>query len=223
MDNRNTLNTQSVTAPQVMGDSARKVLKNTYMLLGLTLAFSAMVAYITMLSQVAPMNVWITIGVYFGLLFLVNKTAHSAAGIASVFALTGWLGFTTGPIVGYYIAAGGGSMVSLALGGTAAIFFSLSAFAITTKKDFSFMSKFILVGVIVAFIAAIANIFLNIPALGLAVSAAFMVLSSAIILWQTGDIINGGERNYILATVTLYVQIYNLFMSLLNILSAFDD
>ena len=158
-DNNSIFNTtNSVSGVQSMHDSTQKVLKNTYMLLSMTLAFSAFVAYLAMAFQVQPMNVWITIGVYFGLLFLVNKTAESAAGIASVFALTGWLGFTTGPIIGYYIAAGGGQIVTLALGGTAAIFLSLSAFAIVTKKDFGFMSKFIFIGVIVAFIAAIANI-----------------------------------------------------------------
>ena len=223
MNEHDSIQTREGTGFQSIAAPAQKVLKNTYMLLGMTLAFSALTAYLAIAFQVAPMNVWITIGVYFGLLFLVHKTAESAAGIAAVFALTGWLGFTTGPIVGYYIAAGGGQMVTLALGGTAAIFFSLSAFSIVTKKDFSFLNKFLFVGVIVAMIAVVANIFLAIPALALAISAAFMVISSAMILWQTGEIINGGERNYIMATVTLYVSIYNLFMSLLHILSAFDD
>ena len=204
--------------------STNKVLKNTYMLLGMTLAFSALCSYVAIAMNMPMFNVWITIGVYFGLLFLVNKTAESAAGILSVFALTGWLGLTTGPILNLYMAATGGSeIVTLALGGTAAIFLGLSAFALTTKKDYGFMAKFVVVGMIVAFVCAIANIFLSIPALGLAISAAFMVLSSAVILMQTSAIVNGGETNYIMATVTLFVSIYNIFMSLLNLLSAFDD
>lgn len=203
--------------------TVNNVLKNTYMLLGMTLTFSALMAWVAIAIQAPPMNIWLLIGVYFGLLFLVHKTAESAAGIAAVFALTGWLGFTTGPIISAYMAAGAGQTVGLALGGTAAIFFGLSAFALVTKKDFGFMAKFVVVGLIVAFVAAIANIFFAIPALSLAISSAFMVLSSAVILMQTSAIVNGGETNYIHATVTLFVSIYNIFLSLLNILTAFDD
>ncbi len=221
--NRETLQPYSGSS-NVSVMSTNKVLKNTYMLLGMTLVFSALCSYAAISFNMPMFNPWLTIGVYFGLLFLVHKTAESAAGIASVFALTGWLGLTTGPIVNAYMAAAGGSqIVTLALGGTAAIFLGLSAFALTTKKDFGFMAKFVMVGIIVAFVCAIANIFLGIPALGLAISAAFMVLSSAVILMQTSAIVNGGETNYIMATVTLYVSIYNIFMSLLNLLSAFDD
>jgi len=203
--------------------NAQKVLKNTYFLLSLTLAFSALCSFIAMSMNMPMMHPLLTIGVFYGLLFLVYKTANSAAGIASVFALTGWLGWTTGPIISAYIAMGSGSIVTLSLAGTAGIFVSLSAFSLITKKDFSFLSKFVFVGIIVAIIAMVANIFLGIPALSLAISSVVMLLSSAIILMQTSAIVNGGETNYILATVTLFVQIYNLFLSLLNILSAFDD
>ena len=146
---------------------------------------------------------------------------NSAWGILAVFGLTGWLGFTTGPIINMYAQMPGGmEIVTMALGGTAGIFVAMSAIALVTKKDFSFMTNFIMVGILVAFIAAIANIFFAIPALALAISAAFVLLSSMLILWQTSAIIHGGETNYLMATVTLFVSLYNLFMSLLHLLTA---
>lgn len=204
--------------------ATNKVLKNTYLLLSMTLLFSAICSFFSIQFNLPMISPWITILVFYGLLFLIHKTANSPAGLAAVFGLTGWLGYTTGPIIGHYMAtAHGTQLVTLALGGTSAIFVGLSAFVLLTKKDFSFLSNFIMVGVLVAIVCMVANLFLQIPALALALSAAFMFLSSAIILWQTSEIVNGGERNYILATVTLYVQIYNLFLSLLHLLSAFDD
>jgi modulator of FtsH protease len=142
-------------------------------------------------------------------------------GIVCVFALTGWLGLTLGPILSYYLATPNGSqLVMQALGATAVIFFALSAYAFITRKDFSFMGGFLLVGLLVAFLGGLAAIFFNMPALWLAVSAAFILLSSGLILYQTSAIVNGGETNYIMATVTLYVSLYNIFVSLLNLLGA---
>lgn len=202
--------------------AVNKVLKNTYMLLGLTLAFSAMTAAFAMASNAAPVNIWVMLIGFYGLLFLTHKMANSAWGLLCVFALTGFMGYTLGPILGYYIASANGSqLVMTALGGTAFIFFGLSAYALISKKDFSFLSGFMMAGFLVILAAVVANIFLQIPALQLALSAAFMLFSSAAILMQTGAIINGGERNYILATVTLYVSLYNIFISLLNLLTAF--
>ncbi len=202
--------------------NSNKVLKNTYMLLALTLAFSAMASGVAMAMNMAPLNPWITLIVYFGLLFAVHKTENSAMGIVMVFALTGFLGLTLGPMLNYFIATDAGSqIVMLALGGTAAIFFGLSALALITQKDFSFMGKFLFTGLLVAFIAGIANIFFQIPALHLAVSSMFLVLSSGVLLYQTSEIIHGGETNYIRATVTLYVSLYNIFANLLMLLSAF--
>ncbi|MDP2378910.1 MAG: Bax inhibitor-1/YccA family protein [Pseudohongiella sp.] len=202
--------------------AVNKVLKNTYLLLGLTLAFSAMTAAFAMASNAAPVNIWVMLIGFYGLLFLTHKMANSAWGLLCVFALTGFMGYTLGPILGYYMATANGSqLVMTALGGTAFIFFGLSAYALISKKDFSFLSGFMMAGFLVILAAVVANIFLQIPALQLALSAAFMLFSSAAILMQTGAIINGGERNYILATVTLYVSLYNIFISLLNLLTAF--
>jgi modulator of FtsH protease len=202
--------------------AVNKVLKNTYLLLGLTLAFSALTAAFAMASNAAPVNIWVILIGFYGLLFLTHKMANSAWGLLCVFALTGFMGYTLGPILGYYMASANGSqLVMTALGGTAFIFFGLSAYALISKKDFSFLSGFMMAGFLVILAAVVANIFLQIPALQLALSAAFMLFSSAAILMQTGAIINGGERNYILATVTLYVSLYNIFISLLNLLTAF--
>jgi modulator of FtsH protease len=202
--------------------AVNKVLKNTYMLVGLTLAFSALTAAFAMASNAAPVNIWVMLIGFYGLLFLTHKMANSAWGLLCVFALTGFMGYTLGPILGYYMASANGTqLVMTALGGTAFIFFGLSAYALISKKDFSFLSGFMMAGFLVILAAVVANIFLQIPALQLALSAAFMLFSSAAILMQTGAIINGGERNYILATVTLYVSLYNIFISLLNLLTAF--
>ena len=198
-----------------------KVLRNTYLLLGLTLAFSALTAAFAMASNAAPVNIWVMLIGFYGLLFLTHKLANSAWGLVGVFALTGFMGYTLGPILGMYMATANGSqLVMTALGGTAFIFFGLSGYALVSRKDFSFLSGFMVAGFFVILAAMIANIFLQIPALQLALSAAFMLFSSAAILMQTGAIVNGGERNYILATVTLYVSLYNIFISLLNLLTA---
>lgn len=202
--------------------AVNKVLRNTYLLLGLTLAFSALTASFAMASNAAPVNIWVMLIGFYGLLFLTHKLANSAWGLLSVFALTGFMGYTLGPILGVYMATANGSqLVMTALGGTAFIFFGLSGYALVSRKDFSFLSGFMMAGFFVILAAVIANIFLQLPALQLALSAAFMLFSSAAILMQTGAIVNGGERNYILATVTLYVSLYNIFISLLNLLTAF--
>jgi modulator of FtsH protease len=200
------------------------VLRNTYILLGLTMLFSALTAGIAMLSSAPPLNPFITLIGYLGLLFLTNSLRNSGWGLLSVFGLTGFMGYTLGPIINHYIHgfSNGQELVMMSLGATGLIFFALSAYALTTRKDFSFMSGFLMVGMIVAFLASIATLFLHIPALMLTVSAVFVLLSSGIILLQTSQIIHGGETNYIMATVTLYVSLYNIFLSLLNLLGAFS-
>ncbi|WGE83821.1 Bax inhibitor-1 family protein [Actinobacillus equuli] len=197
--------------------STHKVLRNTYLLLSMTLAFSAVIAFVAM-SMNAPALPWwgLLIGFY-GLLFLTNATANSGAGILSVFALTGFLGYTLGPILNRYIGAGLGDIVVLALGATALVFFACSAYVLTTKKDMSFLSGMMMALFVVLLVGIIANIFLAIPALSLAMSALFVVFSSGAILLGTSNIIHGGETNYIRATVDLYVSLYNLFLSLLQI------
>ncbi|MGX5913892.1 Bax inhibitor-1/YccA family protein [Aliidiomarina sp. Khilg15.8] len=198
-----------------------KVLRNTYSLLAMTLTFAAIVAGVTSSMNLPHPGILITLVGFYGLLFLVHKTANSSAGLLSVFALTGFMGYTLGPIINMAIATGGGEIVMMALGGTALIFFSLSAYILTTKKDMSFLGGMMVAGFVVIVVGFIANLFLQMPALGLALSALFILFSAGAILMQTSAIVNGGERNYILATVTLFVSLYNIFLSLLNLLMAF--
>lgn len=210
---------QSVSAGSSI--EINKVLRNTYSLLAMTLLFSAVVAGITMALNLPHPGLIISLVGIYGLMFLVHKTAESSTGVISIFAFTGFLGYTIGPMLNMVIGSGGGDLVVMAMAGTAAIFFSLSAYVLVTKKDMSFMGGMMFALVIVALVAMVANLFLNIPALGLAVSSLFIILSAGMILMQTSSIIHGGERNYILATITLFVAIYNLFTSLLHLLMAF--
>lgn len=203
--------------------STNKVLRQTYMLLSMTLLFSGLTAGVSMAIN-PPIGVSVIASlVSLGLLwFVVPRTANSAAGIWVVFLVTGLLGFGLGPILNHYAALpNGGQLVMTALGGTGVVFLGLSGYALTTRKDFSFMAGFIFTGVLVAFIAGIAAMIFNIPALSLGVSAMFIMLMSGYILYQTSEIIHGGETNYILATIGLYVAIYNIFTSLLHLLGAF--
>jgi modulator of FtsH protease len=199
-----------------------KVLRNTYALLSMTILFSAFTAFVAMSLNVPYMGLWMLLP-YIALLFAVEKTKNSALGLVFVFALTGWLGFTLGPILNYYLGVSGVEPILTALGGTALLFFSLSAFVLITKKDMSFMTQFMMTGFVVAFVAMIAAYFLNMPGLSLVVSCLFLALSSMLIMWQTSSIIHGGERNYISATVSLYVALYNIFTILLSFLGGSDD
>lgn len=197
--------------------STHKVLRNTYMLLAMTLTFSAVVAFVAMQMNAPAMPWWGLLIGFYGLLFLTNATSNSSTGILSVFALTGFLGYTLGPILNRYIGAGLGDIVALALGATALVFFACSAYVLTTKKDMSFISGMMMALFVVLLVGIIANIFLAIPALSLALSSLFVIFSSGAILLATSNIIHGGETNYIRATVDLYVSIYNLFVSFLQI------
>jgi len=201
-----------------------KVLRNTYMLLAMTLVFSAVCAGITMAMGIGPMmSLGMTIGA-FVTLFIVQKKADSASGLFWVFAFTGLLGGSLGFILNAYMGlANGPALIMQALGGTALIFFGLSAYVLTTKKDFSFMGGFLMVGLMVVVIAAIANIFFAVPAVSLALSAAIVFIMSGLILFDTSRIIHGGETNYIRATVSMYLNIYNLFTALLHLLGAFGN
>ncbi|MDD2800589.1 MAG: Bax inhibitor-1/YccA family protein [Methylococcales bacterium] len=217
------LNT-AISRPEASILATNKLLRNTYMLLSMTLLFSALTAGASMALNLPHPGMIITMVGYFGLLFLTTKFSNSAWGLLCVFALTGFMGLTLGPILNMYIEnfSNGTELVMTALGGTGAIFLGLSAYALTTRKDFSFMGGFLMVGVLVAFLAGLGAIVFAIPALSLAVSAMFILLMSGMILYQTSDMIHGGETNYILATVSLYVSIYNLFLSLLQILGVFS-
>lgn len=205
--------------------AANKVLRNTYLLLSATLAFSALTAGIAMALGLPHPGVLVTFLVYFGLLYGVHRTATSAAGIGFVFVLTGFLGYTLGPIISLYLHAvpNGHSVVMNAFGITAAAFVGLSAYAVRSGRSFSFMGGFLFVGILTAFLLGLAAIFFSMPALSLAVSGMFVLLMAGLILFQTGQIVNGGETNYILATLTLYVSIFNLFTSLLHLLGFASD
>ncbi len=205
--------------------ATNKVLKNTYMLLAVTLIFSAITAWVSM--QVMPSR-GMSLGASFaamGLIwFVLPKTAHSAAGIGVVFAITGLLGFSLGPILSYYLQLGnGGQIIMTALGGTGVIFLALSGYVLTTQKDFTFMGGFLITGFLVLIVAMLANLFLNIPAMSLAISSGVIMIMSGFILYDTSRIVRGGETNYIHATVGLYLNLYNIFTSLLHILGIFGD
>ena len=199
--------------------ATNKVIRNTYMLLSMTLLFAAATAGVSIALKLPHPGIVITLIGYFGLLFATTKLRNSGWGIVAVFGLTGFMGYTLGPVISRYLGLpNGGEIVMQAMGGTAAIFIGLSAYAVTTKKDFSFMGGFLMVGILLAFLAGLGAIFFQIPALSLTVSAAFVLLMSGLILYETSNIIHGGETNYVLATVTLFVSIFNLFTSLLQLL-----
>ena len=205
--------------------ATNKVLKNTYMLLSITLIFSAFTAFIGMQMQIGQGVAMIATFGAIGLLwFVLPRTANSAAGIPVIFAFTGLIGLGMAPLLNMYLAVNP-SVVSTALGGTGVIFLGLSGYALTTRKDFSFMGGFLMVGMLVVVVAALANIFLQMPVMSLVVSGAIVMLMSGLILYETSSIIHGGETNYIMATASLFLSIINLFQALLHLLTAFggDD
>jgi len=218
----------TATGGQVIAPDTQKVLRNTYMLLAMTLVFSAAMAGVSMAMGV-PYGISLVASlVALALLwFVMPRTANSSLGIITVFVITGLLGFGLGPVINHYLSfANGSQIVMLALGITGAAFAGLSGYALVSKRDFSFMRSFLMIGVLIAFVAGIVSLVAAMvgypmPALALTVSAMFAFLMCGMILWQTGEIINGGETNYVLATIGLYVSIYNLFTSLLHLLGAF--
>ncbi len=199
-------------------DQIKRVLRNTYALLAMTLLFSAGVAVTTLTLQLPAPGLMITLMGYFGLLYAVHKLQNSAWALPVVFALTGFMGYTLGPLLTHSLALPGGApTVTLALAATGATFLALSSYALLTRRDFSFMGGFLFVGMVLALVAGIAVMLLEIPALALAVSAMVALLSAGLILFQTSRIVNGGETNYLMATVSLYVSVFNLFTSLLSL------
>jgi modulator of FtsH protease len=212
-----------VARPDVLESS--KVLKNTYLLLAATLLFSAATAGIAMVAGMPPLNPFIVLAGYFALLFGTVKTRNSALGLVFVFALTGFMGLTLGPIISLYLTMlpNGHEIVMTALGTTGAAFVGLSAYAVKSRRDFSFLGGFLFVGILGAFLLGIFAYLFSLPTLSLAVSGMFVLAMAGLILWQTSEIVRGGETNYIMATVTLYVSIYNLFTSLLHLLGVFGD
>ena len=223
MNNIESLNEKSASGSGSISTESVKVLKNKYALLSMTLGFSALTAWFNFANNMGSPNIFVTLIGFYGLLFAIHKFKNSGFGLFLTFALTGFMGYTVGPIISSYVSAGMGSTVVTAFGLTAAIFVGLSAYTLTTKKDFSFLSSFMMAGVIVLIGAMVINIFTNIPGMSLAISAGFALFSSVMIAYQTSAIIHGGERNYVIATISLFVSIYNLFLSLLHLLGATQD
>jgi modulator of FtsH protease len=204
--------------------ASNRTLRNTYFLLALTLLFSAVTAGVSMALQLPRPGVWLTLLGYFGLLFLTARFRNSGLGLAMVFALTGFMGYTLGPLLNAYLSLSNGpQLVMMALAGTGVTFLALSGYALVSRKDFSFMGSFLMVGILVAFFGGLGAYFFELSGLALAVSAMFVLLMAGLILYETSNIIHGGETNYVMATVTLYVAIYNLFASLLHLLGVFTN
>lgn len=205
--------------------ATNKVLRNTYMLLSMTLLFSAAMAGVSMALQLPYLGPIITLVGYFGLLFLTSKFRNSAAGIVCVFALTGFMGISLGPLLSAYLTAvpNGSDLVMTSLGATGVIFLALSAIALKTQKDFSFMGNFMMVGMFGLLGVILLGLFVDLSAFQLAISAGIVLLMGALILYETSAIIHGGETNYVMATVSLYVALYNLFINLLMLLGLSGD
>ncbi len=212
------INDEVVNDPNVIPSDASRVLRNTYALLSMTLLFSAVVASLSVALKLPSPGIIVTLVGYFGLLFLVYKQQNNIWALPAVFALTGFMGYTLGPMLSQTLSLpGGGQIVTMALATTGITFLALSAYVLKTRRDFSFIGGFLFAGMIIALLAGLAAVFMQIPALGLAVSAMVALLSAGLILYETSRIVNGGETNYVLATVGLYVSIFNLFTSLMSL------
>lgn len=220
----------SLENPTVTGRSesllaTNQLIRNTYLMLSLTLVWSAAMAGVAMWLNVPNMMSLVAMFGSMALIwFVLPRTANSSAGLVTVFAITGLMGLGLGPTINYYLhMEGGDQIVMTALGGTGAIFLALSAYALTTRRDFSFMGGFLMVGMIVVLLAMLGNLFFHLPALSMALSAAVILLMSGFILYDTSRMVNGGADNYLMMTVSLYLNIYNIFVSLLNLLGASRD
>ena len=222
-------NTAAVTRTSGITLETNKVLRNTYLLLSATLVFSAAMAAVSMAYQATFINPFIWLAVSFGLLFAINRTSESSMGLVLTFAFTGWMGYWIGPTIAMYSSLHGSQIVMQALGGTGLIFFALSGYVLTTRKDFTFMKGFLFAGLMVLFFGSLFYLLANymfgfyVSGLSLAISAGAVMLFSGFILYDTSTIIRGEQTNYILATVSMYLNIYNIFIHLLHLLSAFDD
>ncbi|MEO0971594.1 MAG: Bax inhibitor-1/YccA family protein [Pseudomonadota bacterium] len=215
--------TTSTSIPQDSVLATNKVLRNTYWLLALTLLCTAGCAFLSASLRVPYLGPWVTMIGYFALLFATSRFSNSPLGLVFIFLLTGFMGFTLGPVLGSIARIPGGSdIIMTAFGVTGASFLGLSAYAITSRRNFSFLGGFLTVGILGMFLLGIVALIFKLSTLSLVVSGGFLLLSGGLILWQTSEIVHGGERNYINATITLWVSIYNMFMSLLNILMAFS-
>lgn len=214
---------QTVDYTDIGATDSHRVLRNTYLLLSMTLLFSALTAAATITFAIPGPGMFLTLIVYFGLLFATNRLRNSAWGIVTVFALTGFMGYTLGPVLSHYLHMQGGTgIVMSAMGMTGLIFLGLSAYVLVSKRDFSFIGGFLIAGMLVALATSLGAVFFQIPALSLTISAVMVLLMSGMILFETSNIIHGGETNYIMATVNLYVTLFNLFTSLLQLLGVME-
>lgn len=218
------LNKPAISDPSVVLDEiVSKTLRQTYMLLGMTLAFSGLVAYLSMKMGWKNPGIIVTLFGFYGFLFAIHMLKNSFFALPLTFAFTGFLGYSLGPILNSVIGINGGpSIVINALAMTALVFFGLSAYVLKTGKDMSFLGGFMLAGFIALMGGVVLSLFMNIPGLNLAISVGFVIFSSSAILFETSRIIRGGETNYILATVSLYISIYNIFVSLMSLMSSRD-
>ncbi|MBF0254948.1 MAG: Bax inhibitor-1/YccA family protein [Gammaproteobacteria bacterium] len=200
--------------------STNKLIKNTYMLLAATLLFSAVMAAVSVVAQMPSWTYLVSvIGAMLLGIFVLPRTANSSAGLGVIFLITGLMGFGLGAVISQYLSLPNGpQIVGTAFGGTGIIFLGLSGYALTSKRDFSFMGGFLFAGMLVVVVAALANIFLEMPALSLAISGVVILLMSGFILFDTSRMVNGGETNYLFATYGLYLTIFNIFISLLQLL-----
>ncbi|QGX91099.1 FtsH protease modulator YccA [Tatumella sp. TA1] len=198
--------------------TSHHVLRNTYLLLALTLTFSALTATASTLLNLPAPGFILTLAGFYGLMYLTHRLADRPVGILAAFAFTGFLGYCLGPILSRYLSLGMGETIAFALAGTAVVFFCCSAYVLTTRRDMSFLQGMLVTGFVVLLVTVIANLFLHLPALQMTISVLFILFSSAAILWETSNIVQGGETNYIRATVSLYVSLYNIFVSLLSLL-----
>lgn len=216
---------RSTTAINQSELATNKVLRNTYLLLGMTVLFSAFTAYTAMALNLPAPNIIIMLVGMFGLSYLTSVYQNSSVGILCIFAFTGFMGYTLGPILNIYIhnLSNGAEIVSTALGATGIIFLSLSSYVVTTRANFSYMGGFLFAAIIVAFIVGLGAVIFQMPLLNLVISGVFALISSALVLFHTSEIIHGGQRNYILATISIYMALFNLFVSLLRILAAFSQ
>lgn len=217
------MNNSSIARRQQSILSTNRVLRNTYLLLSLTLLFSAAMAVFSVATNVQYINIFVLLIGAYGLMFLTQYLRNSVWGLVSAFAFTGFMGYTLGPILNFYLKnfSNGGELIATALGATGIVFLALSVYAVTSKKDFSYLGGFIFAGFIGVIMLSIFGLFFSAPFLQLAISMVMLLLMSGLILFETSMIIKGGETNYIMATITLYVSLYNMFINLLQIFAAF--
>jgi len=197
------------------------VLKNTYILLSLTFLFSALISFLSIKFNLRNVNIFIVLITYIGLLYLIHVYKNSFLGIFFVFAFTGFIGYTSGPILNKYLSLSNGKeLIVLSLMSSGVIFFTLSLYALITKKNFDFLGGFLFIGIVITIIMSCVNLFLHIPLLHLVSSGFIVIIFSGMILYDTSRIVHGGENNYILATISIYLNIYNIFLALLEIFNA---